>query len=282
VQAQLEQLEIQLIEQEHRILRILLNLVDHWSLPEPSDSSYELTKAKRRASFWALFYRFFNGPTVAAAGISVAAIAGLLVSCDTLKKFEEQNRLISLQLEQDSARNYWDRRGYLTSIIYDSREQCDDSQLLCGLDEPECVPAQKYCPPRASLATRKDAATSVLYLARDWNEVLDLSHARIPWFEVPEPLDLSGAWFTAADLRCADLRLANLSGAHFRHADLRAARLPADALDEIEWGSTLCPDGTNSDRADGSCSDHTTRMTSEVCTGRWRPPEGWSLESSPQ
>lgn len=74
-------------------------------------------------------------------------------------------------------------------------------------------------------------------------------------------VDLTGADLTNADLSDADLRHAILAGAslvdaRLTGADLEDAYLEGVDLTGVEWWSTICPDGTNSDDNGGTCEGH--------------------------
>ena len=68
--------------------------------------------------------------------------------------------------------------------------------------------------------------------------------------------DLSGAYLSGADLRYADLRYADLTGAGLYYADLRGAYLSGANLSGVDWYSTTCPDGTNSDDNGDTCENN--------------------------
>jgi uncharacterized protein YjbI with pentapeptide repeats len=68
--------------------------------------------------------------------------------------------------------------------------------------------------------------------------------------------NLAGADLTGANLRHADLSGADLSGADLTGATLEGAVLTDANLDDVVWSSTVCPDGTTSDKAGGSCENH--------------------------
>jgi Pentapeptide repeats (8 copies) len=63
--------------------------------------------------------------------------------------------------------------------------------------------------------------------------------------------DLSYAVLTEAKLNNANLSGANLTGATLTKAVLTGANLAG-----VQWSSTTCPDGTNSDAVGYSCSGH--------------------------
>ena len=83
----------------------------------------------------------------------------------------------------------------------------------------------------------------------------------------PKP-SLVNAVLTNADLSGASLRNVDLTGADLTGADLTGADVAGAVLDEVTWGGTTCPDGTNSDAnapanasstgAKGSCVGHLT------------------------
>lgn len=75
---------------------------------------------------------------------------------------------------------------------------------------------------------------------------------------VKEPsVTLTQVSLVGADLRDADLSNADLTGANLTNADLTGATLKRALLTDVTWSNTICPDGTNSDRAKNSCAGHT-------------------------
>jgi hypothetical protein len=68
--------------------------------------------------------------------------------------------------------------------------------------------------------------------------------------------DLRGARLVGADLRDADLRGARLDNADLADADLTGADLRGASVHHVTWRNTVCPDGTNSDRAGNTCAGH--------------------------
>ena len=83
----------------------------------------------------------------------------------------------------------------------------------------------------------------------------------------PKP-SLVNAVLTGADLSGASLRNVDLTGADLTGADLSGADVAGAVLDDVTWGGTTCPDGTNSDSnapatassngPKGSCVGHLT------------------------
>ncbi|MBH25543.1 MAG: hypothetical protein CMH57_14055 [Myxococcales bacterium] len=73
---------------------------------------------------------------------------------------------------------------------------------------------------------------------------------------------LTGADLTMADLQGAELKFvdltgATLTGANLTNADLSGATgLTSEAVADVVWDNTMCPDGTNSEDAGGSCDGH--------------------------
>ena len=62
----------------------------------------------------------------------------------------------------------------------------------------------------------------------------------------PKP-SLINADLSGADLSGASLRNVNLTGANLKGADLTGADVSGATLEDVVWGNTVCPDGTNSD-----------------------------------
>ena len=94
---------------------------------------------------------------------------------------------------------------------------------------------------------------------------LDLRGAQLPGATLVG-VDLTGAWMQQANLAGANLRgarlvravllRADLRGADLRDADLSGALLGAARLSGVQWGNTICPDGSNSDAHGGTCLGH--------------------------
>ena len=61
---------------------------------------------------------------------------------------------------------------------------------------------------------------------------------------------------SGADMRNSDLRGAILDGANLSGADLAGAQAVGISMDGTIWSSTRCPDGIDSDNADGTCEGH--------------------------
>ncbi|MFJ5798476.1 pentapeptide repeat-containing protein [Streptomyces decoyicus] len=72
---------------------------------------------------------------------------------------------------------------------------------------------------------------------------------------------LTNATLVHANLRDADLDNAVLDHANLTGADLTGADLRHASLVGVTWHDTTCPDGTNSDRAGGTCAGHLTAET---------------------
>jgi len=69
---------------------------------------------------------------------------------------------------------------------------------------------------------------------------------------------LVNANLTGAYLANANLTNANLSGANLTEANLFGANMTDAIVDNVTWGSTFCPDGTNSDSDGNTCVGHLT------------------------
>ena len=63
--------------------------------------------------------------------------------------------------------------------------------------------------------------------------------------------NLAGADLSGANLSFADLSFAQVIGIDLTNADLTNANLILAQLTSVIWNNTTCPDGTNSDLADG-------------------------------
>lgn len=68
--------------------------------------------------------------------------------------------------------------------------------------------------------------------------------------------DLSGVTLVGAELESARFDGALLAGVDLSGANLRNAELRGAELSDVSYAATVCPDGTNSDRAGGTCDGH--------------------------
>jgi uncharacterized protein YjbI with pentapeptide repeats len=89
---------------------------------------------------------------------------------------------------------------------------------------------------------------------------LDFSHATLTAAHLQGAnlagADLRGATLDYASLKEANLNGANLGGANLIRATLEGANLRGANLKGVLWGTTTCPDGTNSDKHGGTCLGH--------------------------
>jgi hypothetical protein len=84
-----------------------------------------------------------------------------------------------------------------------------------------------------------------------------LTHLAHDWGDVPATgLDLRASVFSGLGLRGADFSGSDFSGSVFAGCDLEGARFEGATLDDVVWLSVLCPDGTPSESAGGSCLEH--------------------------
>lgn len=79
--------------------------------------------------------------------------------------------------------------------------------------------------------------------------------ANPPQPDQPAP-SLRGANLTGALLTGANLVNADVTGTDFTNANLRGANMSGVDPKDATWKNTICPDGTNSDLADGTCAGH--------------------------
>lgn len=68
--------------------------------------------------------------------------------------------------------------------------------------------------------------------------------------------ELESVTFADASLNHADFRGARLQGVRFENANLHHANFAEAELTNLEFVNTTCPDGTDSERAGGSCEGH--------------------------
>ena len=116
--SRVDALELSLLQQEHRPLRVFYNL---WA--------YRHDPIRRPATVWALFSWIFSPGIVAAAGVSVLAVAGVLIAYQANLIITEQNQLLIAQnrtvLEEQRGNLYFrrlNRRTYLLSVLYNADE----------------------------------------------------------------------------------------------------------------------------------------------------------------
>ena len=86
--------------------------------------------------------------------------------------------------------------------------------------------------------------------------VMAFAWAANPPAPKPATADLRNARLTGAFLRDADLRGARLDGADLTAADLTGADLTGASVTGVTWRRTVCPDGTTSEAAGGTCQGH--------------------------
>jgi len=67
---------------------------------------------------------------------------------------------------------------------------------------------------------------------------------------------LTSARLGGVNLTDTDLRYADLGNSYLRHADLTGANTYQTVLDDVWWGNTICPDGTNSDDNGNTCENN--------------------------
>ena len=84
---------------------------------------------------------------------------------------------------------------------------------------------------------------------------LDLSGADLSWADLTGA-NLSNTDLTSATLWYTDLSNADLEDADLRYADLSSADLSNADLTGVNWGDTICPDGTNSDNNGDTCENN--------------------------
>lgn len=87
-----EELEAALIEQEHRVVKVFSNAFDAYRR-EPDDP-------KRKAAFWALFWRWLAPTTVVGGGIGVGVVVSLLTLYELRRQNDAILEQVSLQYEQ--------------------------------------------------------------------------------------------------------------------------------------------------------------------------------------
>lgn len=247
--SRIDDLEYKLLQQEHRPLRVFYNL---WS--------YRKDTTRRPATVWALFSWIFSPGVVAAAGVSVAGVIGVILAYqansiitkqndlirDQVVKMQEQNQLLIEQnrtaLEEQRSNLYFQRLGrrtYLLSVLYNVSETArirrealtEFLRLDRELKRTEVRNnPEKY---RRIEKERSDASGSAL----DWHKLVimfpelrtDLSGIFLQGMDM-QFIDFSDTVLEGADLSCSNLKSAN-----FRNSDLTGAKLVGASLDGADF-----------------------------------------------
>lgn len=224
IEERLSVLEAGLLEQEHRLYRVLLNFLrrQRWPAQDP----------RRNAAVVAFWTRLLM-PT---AGVVLLAGGGGIVAWLTLLEFRRQNNIVSEQLalsrEQFSALNAQaaaqrrqglvSRKAELIEILWSTKqEQSADGSSVEVTTHPSRL--------------RNDAVREFIGLLEELNEVpLNLSGARLDGVSSLRGYNLSQADLSGAVLFGADLSLCNLQGASLDNAQgivwLRQANLEGASL----------------------------------------------------
>ena len=280
VQERLADLQLKLIEQEHRTV-VLLKLF-FW------DSRDWAEDDRRHAALkTALVMRLFFSPTTAAAAGGLIGILSVGVLVWQTRLVERQ---IAAQKEQHTTterrqreQDYYVRHAALIKTLYDTRP--------CAVGE---IPARNetLCPASSSRA-RAAAALALVEMERavrenpgDWSDVMpteetDLSKADLRGANLAgvhfSNVSLAGADLQGATLRNAVFRGANLIGANlakakaqradFADAELRGANLTGTQLQLAEFpGSKL---------VDAEGLDAQRLQNCKLCPSPSRAPTEW-------
>ena len=243
---QIEKIEYDLLQQEHRPLRALYNVWYHWN-----------NQSLKPAACWAVAGIVFS-PAAAAAGVTLLGIAGIWLAFHANSLIGDQNRLIGSQstLLRDQNRLVTRQNEFFREqVILQQSQQASElavrrdtlrTRLIESLytvesnsppntdqqdDEDNLVfhTVNSLGNARESYRIRQEALVSFVDLERsqmlgsdDESSVVNVRYALLDHIEAVE-VDLSNIDFTGADLRAADLRKANFANANLTFATLRGA-----------------------------------------------------------
>jgi uncharacterized protein YjbI with pentapeptide repeats len=257
LKAEIERVNLDLLEREHRWVRVLWNIRESrtWDERDP-----------KRAAVWkALFWRVLTPTAAVAGGAFLATVIAFLsyrelrIQTDAAREqvaigntqnrlISEQNEYLRNQIRQQAAQHFRTTHAQLTATLYESRE-CSPEEAASRSDpwqhldhgDPIVLSRQPrtsdHCPvsgPRA----RADAALALVSLERavqaspaDWPSVflLSPSHADLKTADLSE-IAIPGADLGKTDLYFVTFLRATLSDAQFDEAlvtetDFRRANL---------------------------------------------------------
>jgi hypothetical protein len=269
----LAELDVRLIEQEHRLVAVWRNWWRYrkgapaWDATTQEREQWDL---RRRAAHWALLWRYVAPETVAAGAASVAAIVGVAASLGAVYFSAEQARYAREQTSQL-------RDAYQTDIMFRARSRIADladrimARSDCASPDVCTVDGGRYCPFEHNLAARRAAANEYMWLLHAFKdqtgvEQVQLAHASLTWFEAQPDTPFAGASFYGADFRCAVFRTKSGRALSFRGTDFRDANLECALFAEdsdtadVMWEGARCPDGVVADeQARRTCAGHLQR-----------------------
>ena len=248
LESRINELELKLLRQEHRPLRVFYNL---WS--------YRKDPTRHPATVWALFSWIFSPGVVATVGVSVVGVLGVVLAYqansiiteqnnliqDQVVKMQEQNQLLIEQnqaaLEEQRSNLYFqrlDRRTYMLSVLYDvsetARVRREALNEFLRLDR-ELKQTEVRNDPKL-YRQLEEALRDNSGSAEDWHRwVMQFPKLRTDLSDVVlrgmnlQFLNFSDTVLAGADLSCSNLEFANLS-----NADLTGVKLVGATLEGAE------------------------------------------------
>ncbi len=238
-------LELELLQQEHRPVRVFYNL---WV--------YRDDPVRRPATFWAVFSWFFSPGVIAAAGVSVLGVLGVIIAYqansiikdqnalirDQIVQMQEQNQLLVEQNRetQEEQRNnlYFQRltrRTYLLTVLYGtdetSRVRREALYEFLKLDR-ELKESEVKRDPSNYLGPEKNEE-----ILKNWGKLLilrpelrvDLSGVVLKNMNL-EHIDLSNAILNDVDFSCTNLNFAILDESELKNTKFVGAELEGASL----------------------------------------------------
>ena len=132
-----------------------------------------------------------------------------------------------------------------------------------GFNNPITISCQGYVappPPNPSCVPALQAVINNCYLGGPDNMYPMLGALSLAGLDL-SGMNLSGRSFVGNDMSGVQLQGADLSGSSivqvtFVGANLTGANFTGSYLQQVTYGNTTCPDGTNSDNNGGTCAGH--------------------------
>ncbi|MEM7235473.1 MAG: pentapeptide repeat-containing protein [Planctomycetota bacterium] len=198
-------IQAKFIEQEHRLVRIVLNFLERGKYPDGDPRG----PAARRAFVW----RIFSPGTAAVVGGGAVAIGSLIVLAiqtaliaEQNRYFQQQNSAIQAQIDQQSRQESSRRRTEVIANLY----ELDES------DDP------RYDPRTRIEAVREYVELERNHLLTTGDEGASLPRVSLSQVDL-EGLNLARHDFRSVELVGADLQQSDFNGANLAGADLRAS-----------------------------------------------------------
>ena len=267
-----EQVEARFIEQEHRLVRVLIN---YFSETKGLPDSAPRRKAAKNALIWQLIPT--GGKATFALG-GLLALSTLYFTAQQAFILQDQNSLLAKQEQATESKYFWERRAQLLAYLYDmdgaypKYNQRIRSEAVAEFLQLEGMKAENNY---LSLTQKGKPQSSVATLSYG----VDLEGAILTAISLKQ-LPFRSVYMPGADLRSAKLVGCDFAGAHLDHADLSDSDLTQANL---AARSLLGVDFTNADlsAAVGWGDENDTPIYLANIHGIKNAPEGfreWALK----